>query len=107
MLRWPSTADRAALMLVAVLGAAGLAPLTAQQAPAPAPPANASTAPAGTPSAPLPGPRVQPEYKSFQPSIADSTTTGSASSMEGRHTIVLSTLSLILIVIIIVLLVAR
>jgi len=105
MLRWPSTADRAAMMLVAVLGAAGLAPLTAQQAPAPAPPANASTAQAGTPSATLPGPRVQPEYRSYQPSIADSSAAGRASSMEGRHTIVLSTLSLILIVIIIVLLI--
>ncbi len=98
MLRWPSTVDRAALLVVAAL-AAGLTPLKAQ--------APAATTQASAPSAPLPGPRVQPEYRSFQPSIADSSATGRASSMEGRHTIVLSTLSLILIVVIIVLLVAR
>jgi hypothetical protein len=105
MLRWPSTVDRAAMMVVAALCAAGLAPLAAQQSTDPVPAAGTSVAQAIAPSAPLPGPRVQPEYRSFQPSVADSSASGRASSMEGRHTIALSTLSLILIVIIIVLLV--
>lgn len=103
MLRWPSTVERAAMMVVAAL-AVGLTPLTAQETATQAPVAGTATAQASAPGAPLPGPRVQPEYRSFQPSIADSSATGRASSMEGRHTIVLSTLSLILIVIIIVLL---
>lgn len=98
--------DRAAMIVVAAL-AVGLTPLKAQQTASQAPVAGAATAQASAPSAPLPGPRVQPEYRSFQPSIADSSATGRASSMEGRHTIVLSTLSLILIVIIIVLLISN
>jgi hypothetical protein len=93
------------MMLVAALGAAALAPLTAQQATGSQPAPGAGTAQASAPSAPLPGPRIQPEYRSFQPNVADSSVAGRASSMEGRHTIVLSTLSLVLIVIIIVLLV--
>ena len=104
MLRWPSTVDRVAMVVVAAL-AAGLTPVEAQQTASQAPVARAATVQASAPSASLPGPRVQPEYKSFQPSIADSSAAGRASSMEGRHTIVVSTLSLILIVIIIVLLV--
>ena len=107
MLRWPSTADRAAMILGTALCAAGLAPLTGQQTTGPGPAAGASTVQASAPSAPLPGPRVQPEYRSFQPSVADSSASGRASSMGGRHTIALSTLSLVLIVVIIVLLVAR
>lgn len=104
MLRWPSTVERAALMVVAAL-TAGLTPLKAQQTASQAPVAGAATVQASAPSAPLPGPRVQPEYRSFQPSIADSSAARRASSMEGSHTLVVSTLSLILIVIIIVLLV--
>ena len=96
--------DRAALIVVAAL-VVGLAPLKAQQTASQTPVAGVATAQASAPSVPLPGPRVQPEYRSFQPSIADSSATGRASSMEGQHTIVLSTLSLILLVIIIVLLV--
>lgn len=106
MLRWPSTADRAAMIVVAAL-AVGLTPLKAQQTANPAPVAGAATVQSSAPTAPLPGPRVQPEYRSFQPSLADSSAVGRASSMEGRHTIVLSTLSLILIVIIIVLLISN
>ncbi|MGH7613018.1 MAG: hypothetical protein ACREMW_03110 [Gemmatimonadales bacterium] len=107
MLRWPSSADRAAMILVAALSVVGLAPLKAQQATSPAPAAGTATVQASVPSATVSGPRIQPEYRSFQPSLADSSATGRASSMEGRHTIALSTLSLILIVVIIVLLVAR
>jgi len=107
MLRWPCSADRSAIILVSAL-CAGVTPLAAQQTTSLAPAARASTTPASTPSAPLLGPRVQPEYRSFQPSVADSSVSGRASSMAGgRHTIVLSTLSLVLIVIIIVLLIAR
>lgn len=106
MLRWPSTARRAALLLVAGLSVGGLARLTAQQATDSGSTAGASTAPVSTPAAPLPGPRVQPEYRRYQASIADSSAAG-ASGMERDHVIVLSTLSLILIVVIIVLLVTR
>lgn len=105
MLRWLSTAHRAALLLVAALSVGGLAPLTAQQATDSGSVVGASTAPASTPAAPLPGPRVQPEYQRFQASIADSSASGSA--IERDHVIVLSTLSLILLVVIIVLLVTR
>lgn len=108
MLRWPSPVDRGAMMLVAVLCAVGPAPLAAQQSTSPAPATGANPATPSAQTAPLPGPRVQPEYRSFQPSVTDSSASGRASSLSsGRHTIVLSTLSLVLIIVIIVLLVAR
>jgi len=82
--------------------------LAAQQAAGPAPAAEVSPAPVNSPSSALPGPRLQPEWRSFEPSVTDSSASGRASLMsEGRHSIVVSTLALILIVVIVVLLVAK
>lgn len=49
----------------------------------------------------LPGPRLSPEFRRAEPSL------GSSSAVAGSHTIVISTLALVLAVIIIVLLVAK
>lgn len=99
---------RTVMVLVTALCALALAPLAAQRAAGPAPAAGVSTAPVRSPSAALPGPRVQPEYQRFEPSISDSASHRSAlMSGGGSHTIVISTLALILIVVIVVLLVAK
>lgn len=95
-----------AMILVAALCALALPPLSAQQAAAPAPAPAASTAPVRASSTALPGPRLQPEWRRFDPSVTDSSESARASNMSGggSHTIVVSTLALILIVVIIVLL---
>jgi Flp pilus assembly protein TadB len=99
---------RVVLVLVAALCALALVPrAAAQQAAGPA--SAASGAPVSSPSAAQTGPRVQPEWRSFEPTLADSTASQRASNMSsgGSHTIVISTLALILIVVIVVLLVAK
>ncbi len=100
---------RTVLVLVIAVCAMALSPLAAQQAVGPAPTAGVSAAPVSTPSASLPGPRLQPEYRRFEPSISDSSTSHRSALMSGggSHTIVISTLALILIVVIVVLLVAK
>jgi hypothetical protein len=99
---------RAVMVLVIALCAMALPPLTAQQAAGPAPAAGASMATVSSPSTALSGPRLQPEWRSFEPSVTDSSASGRASLMSGgRHSIVVSTLALILIVVIVVLLVAK
>lgn len=99
---------RAVFVLVIALCAMALPPLTAQQAAGPAPAAAASTAPVSSPSTAQPGPRLQPEWRSYEPSVIDTSASGRASLLsEGRHGIVVSTLALILIVVIVVLLVAK
>jgi hypothetical protein len=57
------------------------------------------------PARALPGPRLQPEWRSVQPAFADS----SASSMAvaGSNTITVSTIVLVLAVVILVLLIAK
>lgn len=101
--------NRTVMVLVTALCAVALSPLAAQQAVAPAPAAGASAVPVSTPNSALPGPRVQPEYQRFEPSVTDSSASRSAALMSsgGSHTIVLSTLALILVVIIVVLLVVK
>jgi hypothetical protein len=101
--------QRTVMVLVAALCATALSPLAAQQAVAPAPVVGVSSAPAHAPNASLPGPRLQPEYRRFEPSITDSSASHRAALMSGggSHTIVISTLALILIVVIVVLLVAK
>jgi hypothetical protein len=100
--------QRAFTVLVIALCAMALPPLAAQQASVPAPAARANVAPANAASAPLPGPRLQPEYRSYTPSVPDSNASGNSSTMSsGSHTFVISTLALVLIVVIIVLLVAK
>jgi hypothetical protein len=100
---------RAVMVLVIALCAMALPALAAQQAAGPAPTAGVSSAPVNSPSSALPGPRLQPEWRSFEPSVTDTSASGRASLMsDGRsHTIVISTLALILIVVIVVLLVAK
>jgi hypothetical protein len=101
---------RVVLVLVAALCALALVPLAAaQQADRPAATATAGTAPVSSPSAAQTGPRVQPEWRSFEPTLADSSASQGASNISsgGSHTIVISTLALILIVVIVVLLVAK
>jgi hypothetical protein len=96
------------MVLVAALCATALSPLAAQQAAGPAPAAEVRTAPVSSPNSAQPGPRIQPEYQRFEPSVTDSSASRSASLMSGgSHTIVLSTLALILVVVIIVLLVVK
>lgn len=103
--------NRAVLVLVTGLCVTALVPLAAQQASGAAPTAGVSTAPVSSPSTAQTGPRLQPEYRSFEASVSDSSTAARASSVRdsggGSHTIVLSTLALILVVVIIVLLVVK
>ncbi|MGE5743800.1 MAG: hypothetical protein ACM368_07690 [Gemmatimonadota bacterium] len=100
---------RTVMVLVAALCATALSPLAAQQAAGPAPAAEVRTAPASSPNTAQPGPRIQPEYQRFEPSVTDSSASRSAALMSsgGSHTIVLSTLALILVVVIVVLLVVK
>jgi len=99
---------RAVMVLVTALCAMALPPLAGQQAAGPVPVAGVSPAPVSSPTTALPGPRLQPEWRRFEPSVTDSSASGRASLMsEGRHRIVISTLALILIVVIVVLLVAK
>ena len=93
----PSAALLALFVLVARTTAA-------QQAVSAAP--QASSAGVSAPSA-LPGPRLAPEFQRSEPTLAPRTTADGSSlaAAEGQHTIVISTLVLVLAVIIIVLLV--
>lgn len=101
--------NRTVMILVAALYATALSPLAAQQAAGPAPATEVRTAPVSSPKSAQPGPRIQPEYQRFEPSVTDSSASRSASLMSsgGSHTIVLSTLALILVVVIVVLLVVK
>ena len=67
-----------------------------------------SSAGVSSPSA-LPGPRLSPEFQRAEPTLARRTTWegSSLAAASGQHTIVISTLVLVLAVIIIVLLVAK
>jgi hypothetical protein len=100
---------RTVMVLVGALCVIALSPLAAQQAAGPAPAAGVNAAPSSSANNALPGPRVQPEYQRFQPSVSDSSTSHRSALMSGggSHTIVISTLALILIVVIVVLLVAK
>jgi hypothetical protein len=95
-----STALLAALFVLVAhtTAAAQQAASAAQQAPDPARVTPASSAGASSPSA-LPGPRLSPEFTRAEPTLALSTTSA------GQHTIVISTLALVLAVILLVLLI--
>jgi hypothetical protein len=56
------------------------------------------------PARALPGPRLQPEWRSVQPAFADSSAS-SAMVAGGSHTITVTTLVLVLVVIIVILLI--
>jgi hypothetical protein len=98
---------RAVVVLVAALCAAPLAESAAQQAPDSARVAvPASSASVSSPST-LPGPRLSPQFQRVEPTLARSPTseTSSLAVADGQHTIVISTLVLVLGVIILVLLI--
>lgn len=103
-----STALLAALFVVVAhtTAAAQVAVSAAQQAPDSARVAEpASSASVSSPST-LPGPRLSPQFQRVEPTLARSTSeTSSLAVADGQHTIVISTLALVLAVIIIVLLV--
>ena len=100
---------RTVIVLVGALCAMALSPLAAQQAAGPVPTAGVNAAPVSSPNNALPGPRVQPEYQRFEPSLSDNSASNRTAPMSGggSHTIVISTLALILVVVIVVLLVVK
>ena len=99
---------RVVTVLVIALCAMALPPLAAQQASVSAPATGTSVAPASSPSTAQSGPRLQPEWQRFEPSVTDTSASEGAALMSGgRHTLVVSTLVLVLIVVIVVLLVAK
>jgi hypothetical protein len=100
---------RTALILVAFFTAAAVKPLRAQEASG-----FTRALPAHAPSFTSPnttlGPRLTPRFESFTPVLArsEASTSSSAAAVSGgEHTIVFSTLALVLGVIILVLLVVR
>ena len=107
-----STAVLAALFVLVAhtTAAAQQAASAAQQAPDPARATPVPPSSAGVSSTrALPGPRLSPEFQRAEPTLARSTTSevSSLAVASGQHTIVISTLVLVLAVIIIVLLVAK
>ncbi len=104
-----STALLAGLFVLVTHTAAAQQPVSAaQQAPDPA----RVTAPASSSgvssSSALAGPRLPPEFQRAEPTLARNTTSEASSlAVAGSHTIVISTLVLVLAVIIVVLLVAK
>ena len=121
-----------ALILIAVLCFAGATSLAAQQSPDQAGAAGASTAEARAPSAAVAatnepaasvaqpstseastartteaGPRVAPRFESYEPSMPGTSAETRTNASRGQHTIVISTLVLVLAVIIIVLLIVH
>jgi hypothetical protein len=106
---WSAARFAALFVLMAhTTAAAQQAVSAAQQAPDPTRvTVPASSAGVSSPSA-LPGPRLSPEFQRAEPTLARSTASeGSFLAVaSGQHTIVISTLALVLAVIIIVLLVA-
>ena len=92
------------LRIAGVLCVAVATPLVAQQASSPAP-RGAAAAPASSGRTTLPGPRLQPEWRSLQPAFADSS--ASSAPVSGSNTITISTVALVLVVIIVVLLIVK
>lgn len=107
------------VILIALVFAATVNPVTAQQAPDPAGVAGMSATPANPagavgaqqsePATMPAGPRLAPQFQEFEPSLPRGSAPENASlaARGGQHTIVISTLVLVLAVIIIVLLVAN
>jgi len=107
MIRWPSIADRGAMILVAVLCVAAARPLAAQQSSGSAPPAGVSAPQATSASAALPGPRLRPEWQHVEPSFVGTSMSAPMAASGGSHTVTVTTLVLVLVVIIAVLLIAK
>jgi len=92
---------RSVAFLATMLSLAPLGLLSAQQAAAPAAAPDAATAPAAavevTPAAPLPQPQYSPLFEKSDPAPALGTNDHAAMASEGKnHTIVLSTLAIVL-----------
>jgi hypothetical protein len=105
---WSAAALAVLFLLVAhTTAAAQQAASAAQQTPDPTSVTVPASSSVSSPSA-LPGPRLSPEFQRAEPTLARSTTPeGSFLPVaSGQHTIVISTLVLVLAVILIVLLVA-
>jgi len=97
------------IILIAALCAAAVTPLWGQQASDSA--RAVPVSPARSPSAAaLPGPRLVPQFQRVEPRLASRATTSQRPAFMdagGQHTIVVSTLALVLAAIIVVLLVVR
>jgi len=89
----------AAMIVIAMSGAASVTPLLAQQV--------QSSPTASAPSATLRGPRLSAEFQRYEPAFArrDASASSSVAVAQGSHTIVISTLALVLIIVLIVLLI--
>lgn len=99
MMGWSSSTRRATMMLVAALCTGTMTPLVSQQ-----PTANAAQTSA--PSAVLSGPRLRAEWPRFEPRIGENNgTTTAAVAANSSHTIVFSTLALVIIGVIVLVLV--
>lgn len=104
----PSIAGRVAIILVMAVRVASTKSAVGQTASTASAPVLGS-AQASPPSTSAPGPRVRAEWRSVEPTFADSSATayGSPTPRGGSHTITVSTLVLVLAVVILVLLVTR
>jgi len=60
-----------------------------------------------SPSSPLPGPRLQPEIRGVEPNIAQPEAFGQPAPAGRNHTIILSTLAIVLIAVIVTILVVK
>jgi len=92
-------------VLAAVFVLVGHTTAAAQQAPGVAGVTGPARSSAVSSSSALPGPRLQPEWRSVQPAFADSS--ASSAPVSGTHTVTVTTLVLVLVVIILVLLIAK
>lgn len=105
----PTSLFRTAMFLVAVSCVVAVTPLPSQQAPDSTRVAGESAAQASAPTTTLPGPRLRPPLPSVEAEldarINPLRASPPAAQGGGRHTIVISTLALVLGIIIIVLLV--
>jgi hypothetical protein len=109
--RWISSTALLVPLFVLVANTRAAAQQAASAAPQ-APAVAGATVPASSASvssrSALPGPRLSPEFQRAEPTLGRSTSGGSSLAVaSGQHTIVISTLVLVLAVIIIVLLVAK
>jgi hypothetical protein len=89
---------RRSWFLVAAVACFATAPLAAQQAATPAPVA------AQPVSRPAPGPRLQPEFQSYQPAVAQHNAAPALAAAADRTVITISTLGLVILGILLIIL---
>jgi hypothetical protein len=96
------------LSMATVLCIAVATPLVGQQTSTSSPaPEGVAAAPASSAPTTLPGPRLQPEWRSVQPAFADSSSALAAPVSGGSHTITVTTVVLVLVIIIAILLLVK